>query len=584
MIFQGNLISFKNKKMTNYSESEIIPFALKVIKDNSSGIDTQNLIKLLRKNMSPIGEDTIILANRSDDKFSQKVRNLRSHKTLEKKKLVKVIDNKFMITEAGLKYLDNTTNILNNIINFKSRNIIISKEIKNFDSMVDNTLSTLTPREENVIRRRYGLGKKFSETLQSIGDIYSVSRERIRQIETKALRKLKHPSRLKVMKSVLIRIEELINSTVLMTEDEFLKKLKKNNILLNDIYSLKFFLGQFSPSILSKIFNIKNKFYFCESNFYLSSLINLIKRYVQKNAKENGIVNIDLLYKEVKRRNYKCSYDFVFEIVKKRNGYFLDDKHFLAKTSVDKNRLIAVIHKTLSVARKIDVDVLSDCIIRSRKTNFIAPASNILLKLCEKLGYQINDNYIENVKYSLDNQKITGVNKRLVKMFENNNRIMSYEDIMDQKEEYDLNENSINVLIYQNLFIQPKKMIFALAGTEIDDSDIEYLDEKRKKLIQKFSENTKFSQDKNGLIKIIYPKDITTNFLYIIPNFSNLLPDGHYDVTCDKVIGLEKIDIKIFSNKIWPLNKLRNDNNLKDYRYISLKLDVINNKGFATYE
>ena len=127
MIFQGNLISFKNKKMTNYSESEIIPFALKVIKDNSSGIDTQNLIKLLRKNMSPIGEDTIILANRSDDKFSQKVRNLRSHKTLEKKKLVKVIDNKFMITEAGLKYLDNTTNILNNNNNFKSRNIIISK-------------------------------------------------------------------------------------------------------------------------------------------------------------------------------------------------------------------------------------------------------------------------------------------------------------------------------------------------------------------------------------------------------------------------------------------------------------------------
>ena len=71
--------------MTNYSESEIIPFALKIIKDNSSGIDTQNLIKLLRKNMSPEGEDTIILANRSDDKFSQKVRNLRSHKTLEKK-------------------------------------------------------------------------------------------------------------------------------------------------------------------------------------------------------------------------------------------------------------------------------------------------------------------------------------------------------------------------------------------------------------------------------------------------------------------------------------------------------------------
>ena len=97
--------------MTNYSESEIIPFALKIIKDNSSGIDTQNLIKLLRKNMSPEGEDTIILANRSDDRFSQKVRNLRSHKTLEKKKFVKVIENKFVITDEGLKYLENTLRI-----------------------------------------------------------------------------------------------------------------------------------------------------------------------------------------------------------------------------------------------------------------------------------------------------------------------------------------------------------------------------------------------------------------------------------------------------------------------------------------
>ena len=94
--------------MTNYSESEIL--ALKIIKDNSSGIDTQNLIKLLRKNMSPEGEDTIILANRSDDRFSQKVRNLRSHKTLEKK-FVKVIENKFVITDEGLKYLENTSNL-----------------------------------------------------------------------------------------------------------------------------------------------------------------------------------------------------------------------------------------------------------------------------------------------------------------------------------------------------------------------------------------------------------------------------------------------------------------------------------------
>ncbi len=570
--------------MTNYSESEIIPFALKIIKDNSSGIDTQNLIKLLRKNMSPEGEDTIILANRSDDKFSQKVRNLRSHKTLEKKKLVKVIENKFVITEEGLKYLNDTANLLNNIINFRRKNIVVAKKEIKFDDTIDKILNTLSPREEKIIRRRYGVGEKSSETLQQIGNSFSVSRERIRQIETKSLRKLKHPSRSKIIKSHLIKIDEIINQIIIMTESEFLKKLRKNNIILNNLNTLRFFLNQYEfTSSFSKIFNIRNKFYLCESSFYLRSLINLVKNYVKKNAKESGIVNIDLLHKEVRRRNFKCSHDFVIEIVKQRNGYFLDDKHFLAKTSVDKNRLTSVIHNTLSVTKKIDVEVLSDCIIRSRRTNFTSPPPSVLLKICEKLGYQISDNYIENREYSLSNNILRGVIKRLVKMFDDNKRVMSYEDIMSKKEEYNLNENSINVFIYQNLFVQPRKMIFALAGTEIDNTEIDFLDDKRKKLLQKFTENTKFVQD-NGFIKVIYPKSMNTNIMYINPDFSNLIPEGYYNISCDENIGIKSLDVKVFGNKIWPLKKLRNYEKLKNYNYISLKLDVINNKGFASYE
>ena len=103
--------------------------------------------------MNPVGEDTIILANRSDDKFSQKVRNLRSHKTLEKKKLVKVIDNKFVITDEGLNYLKKTSNLLNNIINFKNIKTLNLNETIDIDEKINKILSTLTPREENIIRR-----------------------------------------------------------------------------------------------------------------------------------------------------------------------------------------------------------------------------------------------------------------------------------------------------------------------------------------------------------------------------------------------------------------------------------------------
>jgi RNA polymerase primary sigma factor len=62
-------------------------------------------------------------------------------------------------------------------------------------------LSTLTPREEKVIRMRLGIGEKTDSTLEEVGDVFGLTRERIRQIEAKALRKLRHPVRSSVLRS-----------------------------------------------------------------------------------------------------------------------------------------------------------------------------------------------------------------------------------------------------------------------------------------------------------------------------------------------------------------------------------------------
>jgi RNA polymerase primary sigma factor len=62
-------------------------------------------------------------------------------------------------------------------------------------------LAALTPREERVIRMRFGIGTGADRTLEEVGEQYGVSRERIRQIEAKALRKLKHPSQSKILRS-----------------------------------------------------------------------------------------------------------------------------------------------------------------------------------------------------------------------------------------------------------------------------------------------------------------------------------------------------------------------------------------------
>ena len=64
-------------------------------------------------------------------------------------------------------------------------------------------LASLTPREERVLRMRFGIGMNTDHTLEEVGLQFSVTRERIRQIEAKALRKLKHPSRSKQLKSFL---------------------------------------------------------------------------------------------------------------------------------------------------------------------------------------------------------------------------------------------------------------------------------------------------------------------------------------------------------------------------------------------
>jgi RNA polymerase primary sigma factor len=73
----------------------------------------------------------------------------------------------------------------------------------NLADQTRKVLATLTPREEKVLRMRFGIGEKSDHTLEEVGQDFEVTRERIRQIEAKALRKLRHPSRSKRLKSFM---------------------------------------------------------------------------------------------------------------------------------------------------------------------------------------------------------------------------------------------------------------------------------------------------------------------------------------------------------------------------------------------
>jgi len=68
---------------------------------------------------------------------------------------------------------------------------------------MDDVLGTLTEREKKVLRLRFGIGDGYPRTLEEVGAVFKVTRERVRQIEAKALRKLRHPTRSRKLKNFL---------------------------------------------------------------------------------------------------------------------------------------------------------------------------------------------------------------------------------------------------------------------------------------------------------------------------------------------------------------------------------------------
>ena len=88
-------------------------------------------------------------------------------------------------------------------LRFARRQRIEHVIVANLKDQTSKVLRTLTPREEQVLKMRFGVGDGAEHTLEEVGQQFSVTRERIRQIEAKALRKLKHPSRSRKLRSFL---------------------------------------------------------------------------------------------------------------------------------------------------------------------------------------------------------------------------------------------------------------------------------------------------------------------------------------------------------------------------------------------
>ncbi len=119
---------------------------------------------------------------------------------------IKSIRNLLRVAELPAtldEFLDDEYRLVDRIADPDATSALTQKIEAELKRKVTDTLSTLTPREERVLRMRFGIGMRTDHTLEEVGQQFGVTRERIRQIEAKALRKLKHPSRSRVLRSFL---------------------------------------------------------------------------------------------------------------------------------------------------------------------------------------------------------------------------------------------------------------------------------------------------------------------------------------------------------------------------------------------
>ena len=155
-------------------------------------IDTINkIVRTSRQMFSEIGREP------TPEELAEKL-----HMPLEKvRKTLKIAKEPLSLeTPIG----DQEDSHLGDLIEDKNAILPIDAAMQsNLRETTTRTLASLTPREERIVRIRFGIGMNTDHTLQEVGQQFSLTRERIRQIEAKALRKLKHPSRSSVLRSFL---------------------------------------------------------------------------------------------------------------------------------------------------------------------------------------------------------------------------------------------------------------------------------------------------------------------------------------------------------------------------------------------
>ena len=134
----------------------------------------------------------------------ESIEGIRENKEETERKFDTRIDSDGQVEIENGSYIDEDgVTVISSTLSSLKSNPIENAEIDDIKEIINKILTTLTPREEKVIRLRFGLDGNTPKTLEETGEIFDATRERIRQIEAKALRKLRHPYRAKSLRDYI---------------------------------------------------------------------------------------------------------------------------------------------------------------------------------------------------------------------------------------------------------------------------------------------------------------------------------------------------------------------------------------------
>ena len=134
----------------------------------------------------------------------ESIEGIRENKEETERKFDTRIDSDGQVEIENGSYIDEDgVTVISSTLSSLKSNPIENAEIDDIKEIINKILTTLTPREEKVIRLRFGLDGNTPKTLEETGEIFDVTRERIRKIEAKALRKLRHPYRAKSLRDYI---------------------------------------------------------------------------------------------------------------------------------------------------------------------------------------------------------------------------------------------------------------------------------------------------------------------------------------------------------------------------------------------